>query len=247
MNENDTNEREKNIFYLNWYYENFKSISKAQARTIFLIFILCFFSISILFKGQTYRSENYVFPIIGIQISIDFLYYTLPLAITLLILQFTGSLRSAKFAIKNIEYRLDKLNWRITSGENSKNEGDNSKNRLEELRLYDIDTNLNFFDYLIYNYRGYYSPGEKAPEKKIPDFSQLPYVLVVVFYLSIKIIIYYAYPFSTLEYWSYYRYFLYFSFIIDLVVSLPLLANRLGLFFKSFKNLKNIWKKKNTT
>ena len=230
MNENDTNEREKNIFYLNWYYENFKSISKSQARTIFYIFILCFFSISLLFRKYESLNEFYDFPIIGIEISIDFLYYVLPLAITLFIVQFTGSLRSAKFAIENIEFRLKKLNWKTSS-------------HGSDLRLYDIDTNLNFLDYLVYNFRGYTPPGAEEKKKKIPNFRELPYVFFAVFYLSTKIIMYLTFPYESLKYWPYFKYFICTSFFIDFIVSLPLIFDRLKNFIKSFANLKNIWQK----
>ena len=89
--------------------------------------------------------------------------------LSLIFWEFVGSLRAVRSSYRNIHYRLENLGY-----------------HWNELRIYDIDTELNFFDLITFNFQKYLKPGIIESETRF-RLKHLPYGIFALAFICLKI------------------------------------------------------------
>ncbi|MEJ2535758.1 MAG: hypothetical protein P8048_01650 [Calditrichia bacterium] len=200
---NDKNESlEYHRLLLNLHIDNFKSIAKSQARSMWVIVVLISFSLLI----TNTHGSNLNIPFFNLPISVHILHIIMPPLLSFILWQFMGSLRALNHSVKNIEFRMRKIYC------------DNL-----DLRIGDIDTSVNPVDFITYNMKEYLEPGTE--EKIKYNWRHFPYALFILLFLVIKIWISTMYTVAT-----YYKVFFAFLIILDFIVCFSLFKKRISLF-----------------
>jgi hypothetical protein len=196
--------------FLSWYYNNLMSISKSQARYAWIIFILSMLARTI----NTAKDQAPIkMPIINIPLQINVVFVLLPIALSFIFWAFFGTSRAIRISINNMKYRLKQLGYNP-----------------DDLKLYDIDTDLNPFDFITFNFRKYEEPGGKIESHRF-NWRHLPYLSFIIFYYYVKIFIIHKYPVNII-----FKIIFIILIILDVIFSCDFISRRIKKFFVGVKD-----------